>query len=107
RRAWRRRFRKLPPAAARSRNAMPARTRSGVGIVVAWGGPSHPTARVTAPSEGASRFDVPGAALAVLRIGVPDWEGGGPPLCLPRITARSARWMSSLALEYVLTSRGR
>src|SRR3954452_8557331 len=115
RRSCRRRFTRLPPAAARSRNATPARIRSGSGTAPASDGPSHSIARTIAPCFGSSAFGaaevsdgvVFGDAFCSLP---PDADDGGLggvrlPLCLN--AASIAARISSAAFEYVWTSVGK
>src|SRR6188472_1645092 len=101
-----RRLTKLPPAAARSRKATPARMSRGSGTDAAFEGPSHSIARVMMPLELSSDEPVspppddeplllsPPPLLGSLGL----YVGGSPPRSW-RTDARRARSMSSFALE--------
>src|SRR4051812_41684623 len=117
RRSCRRRLTRLPPAAARSRNATPARIRSGSGTALASEGPSHSIARRIRPCFGSSAFgaagdadeSVPDDAFCPLPLPEDVCGGvvGGVPLPLCLNWASIAARISSAAFEYVWTSRGR
>src|SRR3954452_23705074 len=90
RRSCRRRLTRLPPAAARSRNATPARIRSGSGTAPAFDGPSHSIAFRMRPFFGSSAFGAPVVAEASpLALGVPEDESGGFPPPLPFLNVAS------------------
>src|SRR3954452_2938627 len=116
RRSCRRRLTRLPPAAARSRNATPARIRSGIGTALASDGPSHSIARRITPCFGSSAFGAAAVTGGVVldepfcSLLPPDdvcggGAGGVPPPFL-NVESIAAR-ISSAAFEYVWTSRGR
>src|SRR3954447_7752843 len=105
RRAWTRRANQVAAAAARSRSARTPRIRSGRGIERALLGAQLPRRPLSVPPAGPPEaVGPPLESLPPEEVGPP--EVGPPPEPAPgpfprswRIAARSARWMSSVALE--------